>query len=51
MVISQDAVTACVLLHGYDLTCIVFVKHHISYPESEWRESVNWETNGGLPVK
>lgn len=31
-VLSQNAVTACVLLNGHDLLCIVLVPHFIFRP-------------------
>ena len=51
MVLSQNAVTACILLNGHD-PCIVPVKYLTFHLSSKWRESVRGlGNNDGLTAK
>ena len=52
VVLIQSAVTACILLSGHDLHCIVPIKHLMLCPESWWWEFVlSLGNNGGLTEK
>lgn len=45
MVLSQDAVTACILLNGRDLPCTVPIKCLTSHPYSDQRDLfADWVT-------